>query len=1364
MKNKITRLFTKALGVAFAAMLMLLPGSSKAQYCGTSGYGCYMYSSTISYMGGWITGVTIKNSAGTVLGSYSGYSCSGSSAVLVNSGSPISITSGEVLSLEVSVGEGYWGYGTMVGVWIDADYNKNFATSECVIDPNSGSMTGVGSLGTGYGSFKVPCVNTAGNSRIRIRGGSQYYTLQASNGCNNANTYGTTLDIDVTINLASNPVADFTLPGGNIWTNDIQSFNAKSPSTSYTYAWTFEDQNAPNRTNVKTTGTKGQAIWAKSNTSPGYEVKLKVSYCSYSDSISKFLKVNAPTKAPVADFIAASNSVPIYENIILKDLSTNGPSSWNWEITTPNNGTFNINGTNLASRNPVILADDIGKWTICLTSTNGIGPSSKVCKTKYVEVTPPIEYIIGPDKEGTNKSGRLVDDGGSTGNYSNNAKPSNYHFLMLPCGAEEIKITFSELNLNDANDKIRFYDGKDEGAPLIATITSTNQATYLANGLVGYNGAMYVTFESNSSGNSSGFIANWDSKLELPLSPLPRFTTPYNPAANSMLVDFTNTSTQIQGLAEYEWLDFDGTDYVSLNTTKDYSQVFTTDGTYTMCLAAKTCNGADTWCSNINIQTPTAPGKLDYVASNRRPKVNEAVDITVTTDYANNFNWSIFPTTYTTTQDSRGNLKIKFTAGGCYTFTLKAYNTAGGQVATEKTVIKNKYICVVDPCTPAVDNLSTDVAMHKVVLKKGTATLFENETSSSVATAYQNFTSSVKADVTFGATYDFELSRQTASNPVNYKVWIDFNIDGDFDDAGETVWSSGTLSGYSATGSFTVPFLSQSFEGPTTMRIGASYNAFPNTACGTNVVGEYEDYGLVLKNDNMPPQIYLNMKDTQYVERTTTAGTCWTEVLGKTGTVWAEDPTEGDITSRISQSTDLDCTVPGIYEWVFNVSDASGNPAPTVRRTIIVVLDKTAPVLTLLGNNPMIVEQCDPFNDPGAIAIDAVDGNLSNGAIIVTGSVNSSVVGTYNLVYTVKDAQGNTATATRVVKVQDTKKPSIILRGTPIVNGTTIPVQIQSTFSDEVKASDICNGAIDVVIEPGFNGYVNTLDRRTYPIIYHAQDPSGNKATEDGYIINYAVRDYIAPTIDLKTADVIIHDVNTPYTSTAVTYSDNYYPMSKLSLTKTGTVDPYTLGTYYETYTCTDEDGNSTQVTRTVKVVDRIAPEILAPAMNVCVGQPFWAMSGLVLSDNYDSPSSLLDRVTVMNHNINIWEAGVYFINYKVTDASGNSSSMISRPVFVNYPPNCQNTYLSTAKTSLKEAVRMFPNPTTSKVTINYNIANNEPVVVTVMDMQGKVLQTATLNGGAGYKLIDMSAYAKGIYNVRLTNNGQSVVEKIVLQ
>ena len=78
--------------------------------------------------------------------------------------------------------------------------------------------------------------------------------------------------------------------------------------------------------------------------------------------------------------------------------------------------------------------------------------------------------------------------------------------------------------------------------------------------------------------------------------------------------------------------------------------------------------------------------------------------------------------------------------------------------------------------------------------------------------------------------------------------------------------------------------------------------------------------------------------------------------------------------------------------------------------------DVTPPVLTLHGNNPMQVTLGSVFTDPGASAEDNLDGDISS-AIIVTGNVNTAVLGQYELTYYVEDQAGNSAEETRTVEV-----------------------------------------------------------------------------------------------------------------------------------------------------------------------------------------------------------------------------------------------------------------------------------------------------------------------------------------------------------
>jgi hypothetical protein len=70
-----------------------------------------------------------------------------------------------------------------------------------------------------------------------------------------------------------------------------------------------------------------------------------------------------------------------------------------------------------------------------------------------------------------------------------------------------------------------------------------------------------------------------------------------------------------------------------------------------------------------------------------------------------------------------------------------------------------------------------------------------------------------------------------------------------------------------------------------------------------------------------------------------------------------------------------------------------------------------------LGANPLVIVVGTPFSDPGAIAFDPEDGDITS-RINISGSVNTSVLGSYTLTYSVTDTAGNAATpVTRTVNV-----------------------------------------------------------------------------------------------------------------------------------------------------------------------------------------------------------------------------------------------------------------------------------------------------------------------------------------------------------
>lgn len=80
--------------------------------------------------------------------------------------------------------------------------------------------------------------------------------------------------------------------------------------------------------------------------------------------------------------------------------------------------------------------------------------------------------------------------------------------------------------------------------------------------------------------------------------------------------------------------------------------------------------------------------------------------------------------------------------------------------------------------------------------------------------------------------------------------------------------------------------------------------------------------------------------------------------------------------------------------------------------------DKTAPVITVLGDNPTTLTVGAAYEDAGASAADNIDGDLTL-SLETSGTVNTEVPGIYTIIYKATDAAGNTGTKTRTVIVQE---------------------------------------------------------------------------------------------------------------------------------------------------------------------------------------------------------------------------------------------------------------------------------------------------------------------------------------------------------
>lgn len=138
--------------------------------------------------------------------------------------------------------------------------------------------------------------------------------------------------------------------------------------------------------------------------------------------------------------------------------------------------------------------------------------------------------------------------------------------------------------------------------------------------------------------------------------------------------------------------------------------------------------------------------------------------------------------------------------------------------------------------------------------------------------------------------------------------------------------------------------------------------------------------------------------------------------------------------------------------------------------------DTTAPVITLLGNNPLVLSAIGTaYVEPGFTATDDNDGTLTSSVNVDDSELNEDSTGTYEIHYSVTDAAGNAADMHREVIV---KNSADALAG-------TYGVLIQQTgsadynYSEAIKMSATVNNRI---IFGKFGNYDNA-DNKVYAIV-----------------------------------------------------------------------------------------------------------------------------------------------------------------------------------------------------------------------------------------------------------------------------------------
>lgn len=301
-------------------------------------------------------------------------------------------------------------------------------------------------------------------------------------------------------------------------------------------------------------------------------------------------------------------------------------------------------------------------------------------------------------------------------------------------------------------------------------------------------------------------------------------------------------------------------------------------------------------------------------------------------------------------------------------------------------------------------------------------------TNSSGAAGYTDFTNQT-ITLAAGGSYNISLTPGFGSSTYNeyWKIWIDYNGDLDFNDAGELVFDAGSMSKTTVTGTINID---AGATGQTVMRITMKYNGEP-TACESFSYGEVEDYTVSFTSgggDTQAPTAPSNLTASNVTE--TTVDLSWdasTDNVGVSEYIVYQGASElGTTTNTNAQITGL--TEGTAYTFSVKARDDAGNTSAssnTVNVTTQSAVDTEVPSAPANLSYSSVAQTSLNLSWSAASDNVGVDHYIvyKDGAQLkTTTSTSTTITGltastAYSFYVKAQDAAGNTSVASNTVNV-----------------------------------------------------------------------------------------------------------------------------------------------------------------------------------------------------------------------------------------------------------------------------------------------------------------------------------------------------------
>jgi hypothetical protein len=309
--------------------------------------------------------------------------------------------------------------------------------------------------------------------------------------------------------------------------------------------------------------------------------------------------------------------------------------------------------------------------------------------------------------------------------------------------------------------------------------------------------------------------------------------------------------------------------------------------------------------------------------------------------------------------------------------------------------------------------------------------------------------------------------------------------------------------------------------------------------------------------------------------------------------------------------------------------------------------DNQPPRISLKGKDSLTFLEGQSIVDTGAICL---DDHIGTPRLTVTGKLDSSRAGAYDLEYACRDRAGNVSRRTQYVAIK--QWPDTLA---PVLQHPSDSLRLAAgaAFADTGFA---CRDDRDTGLVPIRSGSLDTRSPGDFNLGYRCADSSGNRSPEWTWHVRVLPwPDTLAPELSLVGPESLTVIEGLAWSDPGATCLDARD--GNLPAAIAGAVDANKRGEYLLSYVCADSAGNHSptrkRIVRVARAPDSVRPVLTlkGPDSAATFDHEAYADSGAACRDDRDGPLAVS-----MEGQVDTSVRGRYVLRFHCADSMGNAS------------------------------------------------------------------------------------------------------------